>query len=917
MLLSIRRPRRLALWIALTELCFSIHGQNTVQISGTVMDPSGAAIPGATINATQIDTKLTTSATSGPDGVYRLPNLPVGPYRLDVSANGFQPQARTGIILQVNSNPQINVTLNVGTLAEAVEVVANAALVESQNSSISQVIDQQRVVDLPLNGRQVTQLILLSGAATTPPQRDLVSSKNYPSSVVVSVAGGQANGTQYLLDGGDHMDKFGQVNLPIPFPDALQEFSVQTGTLSADYGVRAGASVNIVTKSGTNAFHGNLFHFLRNQITNAGDYFTHQRDSLKRNQFGGTIGGPIARDKLFFFFGYQGTRLRTAPQTVNTFVPTQAVLNGDFSAILSSACGAPVTLRDPNGGTFPNNFIDPARFNQSALALLKYVPVSDNPCGRYVNAIPIQQDEDQYIGRADWNKSSAHRIFGRYFFTKLIDPARFDGKNMLTTTRPGVNPRVNALVAGDTFNFGASTLNSLRYTWLQETIRRGPPENLINAADVGLKLNPSEGNFPLVTVTGFFSVMCGTCSLARFANGTQQISDDMTLIKGKHQIKFGVNYMRNWNDYLVTTGAAAQYGFTGILTGSGLADFMLGRQQSFTHGNLVEFNPIQHYLALYAADTIRVNPRLNINLGLRWEPYFAPYDKFGRATHFDEDRYRAGQKSSVFTNGPAGITFAGDPGTPRGGTNSNYGNFVPRIGLVFDPQGDGKTTIRTSYSLSYDLPTMQVFDRMGIASPWGASITLNAPIGGFTDPYLDVPGGNPFPTPLPPPSDIRFNMGAQYPTFPFDIKMMYTQSWTLALQRQIGADWLVSASYIGNKSTNRWLNVQDNGAVFIPGNSTVANIQQRRRLSLINPIEGQLIGSLTRLDDGGNANYNGMLVSLQRRFSANLSLLVNYTWSHCLTEGEYNSEVIGSQYQNSGIARSCDTSPAAIESCAG
>src|SRR5262245_54228034 len=354
---------------ALIALCFSLSGQNTVQISGDVVDPSGAAIPGATINATQVDTGLTRSAISGPDGAYVLPNLPVGPYRLEVSAKGFQTHARTGIVLQVNSNPQINVTLNVGSVAEAVEVVANATLVESQNSSISQVIDQQRVVDLPLNGRQVTQLILLSGAATTPPQRDLVSSKNYPSSVVVSVAGGQANGTQYLLDGGDHMDKFGQVNLPIPFPDALQEFSVQTGTLSADYGVRAGAAVNIVTKSGTNAFHGNLFHFLRNQITNAGDYFTHQRDSLKRNQFGGTIGGPIARDKLFFFFGYQGTRLRTAPQTVNTFVPTQAVLNGDFSAILSSACGAPVTLRDPNGGTFANNFINPSRFNQSALAL--------------------------------------------------------------------------------------------------------------------------------------------------------------------------------------------------------------------------------------------------------------------------------------------------------------------------------------------------------------------------------------------------------------------------------------------------------------------------------------------------------------------------------------------------------------------
>jgi hypothetical protein len=586
----------------------------------------------------------------------------------------------------VNSNPQINVVVHLGSVTEAVHVVANAALLESQNSSVSQVIDQQRVVGLPLNGRQATQLILLSGAATTPPARDLVSSKNYPSSVVVSVAGGQANGTQYLLDGGDHMDKFGLINLPIPFPDALQEFSVQTGTLSADYGVRAGAAVNIVTKSGTNAFHGNLFHSLRNTVTNAGDFFTHQRDQLKRNQFGGTIGGPVEKDKLFFFFGYQGTRLRTAPQTVNTFVPTAAALRGDFSTMLSSACGRAIALADPNGGRFDNNFVNPARFNPEAIKLLNYVPSSNDPCGRYVFGFPIKQDEDQYIGRGDFIKGASHRIFGRYFFTNLNDPAQFDGKNLLTTTRPGVNPRVNALVAGDTYSIGATTLNSLRYTWLQETIRRGPPTDLIEASDIGLKLNRSPGNFPLVTVTSFFAISCGTCSLANFANGTTQIADDMTLIRGRHQIKFGVNWMRNWNDYKVTSGAAAQYGFSGMLSGSPLVDFMLGKPSSFNHGNLVEFNPLQHYLALYSSDSVRVSPRLNLNIGLRWEPYIAQHDVYGRGLHFDIDKFRAGQKSSVFVNAPAGMLFAGDPGIPEGGTNSHYNNFAPRVGLVWAPK---------------------------------------------------------------------------------------------------------------------------------------------------------------------------------------------------------------------------------------
>ncbi|MBZ5607639.1 MAG: carboxypeptidase regulatory-like domain-containing protein [Acidobacteriia bacterium] len=897
--------RTFLFWLTIV-FCSMALAQNTsvVQISGVVTDPSGAAVPGATIKATQTDTGFNRSAVSASDGSYLLPNLPLGPYRLEVSANGFQAYARTGIVLQVNSNPQINVALNVGPVTEAVQVKANAALVESQNSSVAQVIDQQRVVDLPLNGRQATQLILLSGAATTPPPRDLASSKNYPSSVVVSVAGGQANGTLYLLDGGDHMDKFGEINLPLPFPDALQEFSVQTGALSADYGGRAGAAVNIVTKSGTNTFHGNLFEFLRNTVTNAGDFFTHQRDQLKRNQFGGTVGGPVLRDKLFFFFGYQGTRLRTAPQTINTFVPTQAALRGDFSTMLSSACGTPISLKDPNGGTFQNNFISPSRFNPEALKLLQYIPISNDPCGRYVFAFPIQQDENQYIGRGDWNLSSKQRIYGRYFYTNLNDPALFDGKNLLTTTRPGVNPLVHSLVAGHTYNFGAATLNSLRYTWLLETIRRGPPLNLISASDIGLKLNASPGNFPLVTVNSFFSVGCGTCSLAKFANGTHQIADDLTLIRGRHQLRFGVNYMRIWNDYLVTGGEAGQYTFSGILTGSGLADYMLGRPSSFVNGNVVEFNPVGTDLALYASDSVRLSPRLTLNVGLRWEPYLAPHDIYGRATHFDLGKFIAGQKSTVFKNAPAGLMFPGDPGMPDGGTNSHYANFAPRLGLVWDPKGDGRMTIRTSYSMSYDLSTMQVFDRMGIAPPWGNTVTLDAPVGGFTDPWAGIPGGNPFPTPLPPPGDIKFAQGGQYPTYPLDIKPMSTQSWTLALQRQVGADWLLSASYIGNKSTHRWLDVQDNGGVYIPGTcgtaacSTAGNIQSRRILSQINPTEGLLISSLTRLDDGGNANYNGLLLSTQRRFSANFSLLANYTWSHCISDGEYNSEVIGSQYQN-------------------
>jgi hypothetical protein len=265
----------LHLTIVLLACCDSVQAQATsvVQISGIVQDQNGSMIPGAGIKAVQTATGFTRSTTSGHDGSYVLPSLPVGPYRIEATAGGFSPYTQQGIVLQVNTNPVINITLQIGTVDQKVEVKANAVMTETQTNSVSQVIDERRVVDIPLNGRQPTQLILLSGAAVTAPASDMASSKNYPTSTTIAVAGGQANGTYYLVDGGDYNDAFGAINLPLPFPDALREFSVQTNSIPANYGVRAGAVVNIITKSGTNELHGNLFEFLRTGATNARNFF--------------------------------------------------------------------------------------------------------------------------------------------------------------------------------------------------------------------------------------------------------------------------------------------------------------------------------------------------------------------------------------------------------------------------------------------------------------------------------------------------------------------------------------------------------------------------------------------------------------------------------------------------------------------
>src|SRR6266487_1093098 len=280
----------------------AVWGQSTAQVSGTVRDQSGAVLPGVEVTATQTATGLVRTVVTNETGSYVLPSLPVGPYRLEAGLPGFRSFAQTGIVLQVDANPVINISLQVGQVADTVEVQADAALVETRATGVGQVIDNVRVLELPLNGRQVTELIILSGAAVGGGTQG--TNRTWPTDVI-SVGGGLNNGLTYLLDGGTHNDPYGNLNLPLPFPDALQEFKVETSAVPAQYGGHSGGAVNAVTKSGTNEYHGDLFEFVRNKVFNARNAFATERDGLKRNQFGGVLGGPVVRNKLFFFGGHQ------------------------------------------------------------------------------------------------------------------------------------------------------------------------------------------------------------------------------------------------------------------------------------------------------------------------------------------------------------------------------------------------------------------------------------------------------------------------------------------------------------------------------------------------------------------------------------------------------------------------------------
>lgn len=892
-----------------------------VQISGRVTDPSGAAVAGAHVTAIQTSTNQHIEATTDARGAYQLLNLPVGAYRLEVRATGFSSYIQNGIVLQVGVNPVINAGLKVGSVAQEVQVTANGAMVETHDNSVSQVIDERRILALPLDGRNAASLVLLAGAAASQSgSGDINSSKNFNyESKTMSVAGSQGNGTNFLLDGADNNDHFTNVNLPFPFPDALQEFSVQTSDLSAKYGEHPGGAVNLVTRSGGNRFHGDLFEFVRNYRFNAAptivNYkglpadFVKGRDSLKRNQFGGTLGGPIVRNKLFFFGGFQGTILRTNPPTKTTHVATAATLAGDWTAMESAACngGKAKKLNAPYAG----NMINPGSYNSAALAMIKLVPVSSDPCGLLFYSIPGNESEQQYVGRVDYIHSSRQTMFGRYLLVPFSLPPTYAG-DLLTTTQAGQGIRSQSAAFGDNYVLSPTVVNTFHLTGTRLRINRGGATTVPNPTQFGVQIHSLVPDFLNFSVSHYFSSGCGTCAPGHFNTNGVQLADDLTWVVGAHQIAFGADWIRSQTNELSNFKSNGQFSFDGKTSGNELADFLLGLPSNFTQGMAEEENWRDNYVGLYIEDNWRASPRLTLNAGLRWDPYMPEIDKFHRGNHFDPAAFAAGQFSAVYANAPAGLFFFGDPQTPPAYTSRHLADFAPRLGVIWDPAGDGRMTVRAGYGLFYDYPEEFFFDRFADDAPFGSSIDIPRPAGGLTNPYQTFPGGDPFPLPFPPGRNAFFPAFGVYVNLPTHIQPTYVQQWNLTVQRQFGSNWRAEVSYLGNRTNHLWLQGETNAAqwltaaqcagagIALKNCDKTSNENNQRILYLANPGArfGQAYSTLAMADDGGVADYNGLLLSLDHRFSGNFTLLSNYTWSHCLDTTDFAGEVAGQSYQN-------------------
>jgi hypothetical protein len=476
----------------------------------------------------------------------------------------------------------------------------------------------------------------------------------------------------------------------------------------------------------------------------------------------------------------------------------------------------------------------------------------------------------------------------------------------LTTTLAGQAVRSQSLVLGDNYSVTPSIVNTARVTGTRLRDNRSAASNLFTLADAGVNIFEFDPHFINLSVSGAFGFGCGNCATAHFNRNVLQFADSVDIIHGRHQITLGVDYSHLQFNEFNLLDANGTISFNGQVTRDSTLDFLLGKPSSLTQIQPDGMAFRQEYVAIHAQDNFQVNRRLNIHVGLRWEPFLPEKDAFGRGSYFSQSAFQAGTKTGKYTNAPPGVFFNGDPGIPYGYINNKYNDFAPRVGLAWDPKGNGRQSVRASYGIFYDRPNTFFNAKYADAPPWGNKITVPSPPGGLAAPYAGYPGGNPFPGAFPPAKDETFPTGGVYVNFPIDLRPTYAQQWGLSYELQVAKDWLLSANYIGNKSTHLWAQSDQNHAIYIPGNcngtpcSTLANVNQRRQLSLLNPTAGAFFGAMDLLDDGANANYNALIVKAQHRFSQNFTLLASYTYSHCLQDSQLvvNDLGNGPLYQN-------------------
>lgn len=831
----------------LAVVCFPLGASAQTargSIVGTISDVSGAVIPEATVTVTEIATKQVYTALANSTGYFVVTSLLPGNYSVEAEKAGFKPNTVQSVEVNVATQVTVNLALAVAGAAEAVTVTSEAALVDTSNASLGQVVRTKAIEDLPLNGRNFLQLALLtSGALPLAPANE--NGLVYKSSV--NISGGRESSNQYTIDGvSNSAGTFEGMNMALSV-DAIQEFNVQRNTFNAEYGYGT-SQVNVATRSGTNAFHGTVYEFVRNDVFDARQYFDQQIPPLRQNQFGASLGGPIRKDKTFFFANYEGFRMRRANTLIAT-LPTAQQLSGDFS-------GAPPVIDPLTGAPFPLNQIPGDRISPLSSRMIALLPViTTGGTNNYVTAPSAKTDTDQATLRFDQNWGENDRLFLRYSLMKTV----IGLPSFAALSGSTVNDMAHNVGIEWVHTFSPHVLNTARFgfnRYFHRTVQEGAGgEDLLHFQNV--VTDPIINGLPMVSITGYSTFGGFLTHPDLVGENLSQYDDSVTWVKGAHTLKFGGGLRHI--QYPHTTGLFDRglFSFAGFATGNPLADFLLGNPfLSIGAGHLPTAYLTIYQLDGYFQDDWRIHPRLTLNFGLRYERSSVPKDRYrGRLGTFDES---------------TGTIVDGPDVEAAGLVHPDNNNFGPRIGFAWQPFRSAKTVVRGGYGVYYDVKTINELNfGLGVDLAWQQILDFN--------PLFGLPPSVQWDNLFPPPTALAT---AGILTDDPLARSPYVQQYSFGVQQELPKNFVLEAAYVG--SIGRKLNVR-------------VNLNQARLPAFPGePIDVRkpypTLGAISMSKNEGTSSYNALQLKLEKRYSNNLYMLVAYTYAKSLDRGSASGD---------------------------
>ncbi len=864
-----------AIFVVCLFILISICGLHAQQITGTIVgtvhDEQGAVISKATVKATDVDTGIAHSTASDDHGDYRIQYLAIGNYVIEVTAQHFKTLVQPNVVLTINQTQRVDATLTVGTQNQTVTVSSAPPLINTSTAEIGRTVEANEITGLPLVNRDVYQQLSLTPGVQT--------STGISSNFIFGLPSQQTgiNGdfdtyvgsTTYYLDGGLSMGGLRDTGNTMPNPDALQEFRVETSNYSAQFGRSSAGVISVVTRSGSNLFHGSAFEFVRNTALNATPWNSTTNAPYHRNQFGGTVGGPIIHDRTFFFFSYGGLR-QTAGSFLNgAIVPTALERTGNFSqSTVKPVDPVTRTVYDYNGvpGWIPPNDLDPT----AQKIINQYIPLPNAPNNQWKGFFTSPLTSNEYLGKVDHNISATNHLNVSYFTTQTT--YNFPTSSQLIWSNQTDFSRQQNVNVSDVQTLGASLANQV---WLSYTRLFGGRLNApaISLGDLGSSfIIQGQPSLPELDVSGYFSLgesIQGPNSGTNFYS----IRDVVSKTIGRHSLNFGGEMSLDKDIQLTDVNNYGIFSFATAApdsTKNALADFVTGRPAAMTQSSPALGLTNSFSYAAFLQDAYRVNARLTLNLGLRYDIQTPPTDPQNKELTFSP-----GVQSKVIPQAPLGLLFPGDPGVTRGTVGLRLHHLSPRIGVAWDPYGDGKTSLRAAGGVFYGMIGGNQWNIGSNTAPFAITQTYNS-IESLTNPYgnpASFPNGSPFPytyspahpTFIPDASVYGVSLNYQWP---------YTYQFTTSVQRELPGSASLMIAYVGSFYHDTPFPYDVNYTPYAPGaNTSQASLNSRR------PYDPGVLGSITMWRSNNTASYNGLQVSVNKRMNRVFTLNGFYVWS--------------------------------------